>query len=70
MLPLYNRLGYADSVGDEYLNVILRTRAVGWACKLGLSQCSDKIKQDFASWRNHPEPDAQDANKYVESLLA
>lgn len=60
--PLFNRVGFEAKADDEHLDVFLRQFAVGWACKLDIVECTDKVKAKYQKWMDQLTPDAEGAN--------
>ncbi|XP_071548247.1 aminopeptidase N-like isoform X2 [Panulirus ornatus] len=55
LVPLYDSVGFEDSVSDPLLDQYKRQKAVSWACKLDHPDCLYKASSLFAHWMNNPD---------------
>jgi len=60
--PIYSKLGYESRQDDTHLDILLRKKAVSWACSMGSEDCQQKAQEKFASWMGMVEPDAERQN--------
>lgn len=60
--PIFARVGYEKKEGDAQLDIFLRSKVVGWACKLDMPECTEKVTDNFEQWMSESDPDAEEAN--------
>ena len=48
--PLYERLGWEEKPTDSWLDRLLRTTAISFACTRGVDACVTKAKALYAEW--------------------
>ncbi|XP_064088444.1 aminopeptidase N-like isoform X2 [Macrobrachium nipponense] len=54
LIPLYNSVGFEDSVSDPHLTQLKRVRALMWACNLGYQDCVNKSLTMYRQWMTNP----------------
>jgi len=60
--PIYTKLGFNAKPEDSHLDILLRKKAVSWACSMGNKDCLDKAQENFSNWMGMVEPDMAEAN--------
>ncbi|CAL4088040.1 unnamed protein product, partial [Meganyctiphanes norvegica] len=50
VVPLYEYIGFEDSLNDPFLTQYQRVSVVNWACKLGYKACVDKAIALYQQW--------------------
>jgi len=60
--PIYRKLGFTSRPDDTHLDILLRKKAVSWACSMGSEDCQEKAKEKFGSWMGMVQPDAEQQN--------
>merc|ERR1711913_16218 len=60
--PLYNRLGFTAKSTDTHLDILLRKRAVTWACIVEHQDCLDRASDKFKDWQGMVDPDEANNN--------
>ena len=48
--PVYNKLGWEEKKTDSWLDRLLRTSVLSFACQRGLPDCVNKAKSYYAAW--------------------
>ena len=48
--PIYNKLGWDEKKSDSWLDRLLRTSVLSFACQRGLPDCVNKAKSYYADW--------------------
>ena len=60
--PLYTRIGFEEKRDDKHLDIFLRRVAVNWACRLSMSECTDKVRDQYKEWMDQLSPDSIEGN--------
>jgi len=60
--PIYTKLGFTEKPEDSHLDILLRKKAVSWACSMGNLDCLDQARSKFSSWMGMVEPDDEQQN--------
>jgi len=60
--PIFTKLGFNARPEDTHLDIMLRKKAVSWACSMGNKECLDKARENFGYWMGMVEPDVAEAN--------
>ena len=53
--PLYQSIGFQDSVADPHLDQFKRVKMLKWACKLGHEDCVSQSVSLFKQWMMNPQ---------------
>lgn len=53
---VYRTVGFTDNLDDPQLTIFTRVDVLTWACELGQEDCVNNAVQQFATWRNSPNP--------------
>merc|ERR1712038_1268486 len=60
--PIYKKLGFDRRPDDTHLDILLRKKAVRWACSMGSEDCQKKTGEKFSEWMDMVEPDEEKKN--------
>ncbi len=61
--PTLERLGTGKKDNLSQLDTQLRTKVVGWACELGMKECTEQAIKSWEGWMEQEEPDEEGASK-------
>lgn len=53
--PIYNKLGWEQKPSDTFLDRLLRTSVISFACNRGLPDCVNKAKSYYSQWMSQPD---------------
>jgi len=60
--PIYRKLGFTSRPDDTHLDILLRKKAVRWACSMGSADCQVNAKEKFNDWMGMVQPDEEKQN--------
>jgi len=60
--PIYTKLGFTEKEEDTHLDILLRKKAVHWACSMGNQDCKQKASDKFSNWMESSDPDGEGQN--------
>merc|ERR1712032_1456097 len=60
--PIYRKLGFTSRPDDTHLDILLRKKAVRWACSMGSTDCQVNAKEKYNDWMGMVQPDEEKQN--------